>query len=239
MIRLTALFLSLSLAACASSPHHAQVMPQNLSALSADIPLACEYEKRVTTSGHAALHPSDWHFWRDHSRTETRDDQTRLGETWERDSQGGLSYTRIYYDEKAMLEYNSVDLLTSGQQPDWQQLWSLIDPKTLNRELKRIETDVISGISLEHYSGEMDGMHVELDWLPSLKLPAYLEKKHFDGSFSLKLKACHTVSPAVGEALSKTDFRSFRQLEYTDLGDMESDPQVQRILKSTGEHVHH
>lgn len=238
MKRLLVACMSIAVTACALSPNKTLNLPTELSALSNTTALACHYEKQVYAAGQPTSPVTDWYFWRDGKRTETHDEITQQGEIWERDQQGRLTHTQIFFDEKVTLEYTNVDLVTSGISPQWQQLWSLIDPKTLGKELKRERVDTVAGLGSEHYSGQLDGMTTELDWLPNLQLPARIEKKTDRGGFSLKLTACHAAEQSPWKPLSKPAYDQYRHLEYTDLGDMESDPLVLRILARLGGHTH-
>ncbi len=235
------LLISALMSACAIHTGSSLQLPARLSTFSPETPIACHYEKQVFTTGHPPSSPTDWYFWRDEHHTETRDEASRQGDLWERDGREQLTYTRIFLDEKATLEYSSVDLLTSGMTPPWQQLRSLVDPKALGAVLKRQPGATRSGLVVEHYTGTLDGMVTNIDWLPRLQLPARLEKKTGQGGFSLRLTTCHPLEKAAWKPGSLEARNRFRALEYTDLGDMESDPQVKRLLDSMGEqaHAHH
>ncbi|MGI9212399.1 MAG: hypothetical protein ACR2HF_07975, partial [Methylococcaceae bacterium] len=138
-------------------------------------------------------------------------------------------------------EYNSVDLITIGTTPQWQRIRSLIDPDALGHELKLDQALSEKGIRHERYSGAEDGITTQLDWLPGLGLPAHIEKINGINSFSLKLTGCQDIQHASWKPLSKQEYDRMQHLEYTDLGDMESDPLVKRILARLGltAHDHH
>jgi len=238
---LLAPFTALLLSACATPTLAPLELPARLSTFSPETPITCHYQKQVFVKGQPASSPADWYFWRDVHHTETRDTASRQGDLWERDNRGQLTYTRIFLDEQVTLEYSNVDLLTSGMTPQWSQLRSLVNPEILGSALKRQPVATRSTLALEHYAGILDGLVTDIDWLPQLQLPARIGKKNDQGGFSLQLTTCHPLEQSPWKPGSLEARNRFRALEYTDLGDMESDPQVKRLLTRMGEqaHVHH
>ena len=227
-----------TLTACSTAANRPLQLPTHLAGLSGQASLACHYHKQGMANGQALTAPTDWYFWRDDTHTETRDEASQQGERWERDTRGQLSHTQLFFDRKLAVEYNTVDLLTLGINPDWQQLRSLIPPGALQNGLRRLESSRINGMQVDRYSGTLDGMTAELDWLPALQLPARLYKAQDGKEYRLELEDCRPAgqfSVKPGSALT-----DFRHLEYTDLGDMESDPDVERLHeRMDGHHSAH
>jgi hypothetical protein len=129
------------------------------------------------------------------------------------------------------------DLAATGLNPSWQQLTSLINPQVLGKELALMNKETINGVSVEYYSGILNGIATEIDWLPSLQLPARLLKKQSEGSVSLTLTTCNK-NALTAKPLSKTDYDKLRRFDYTDLGDMEDDPLVRHLEQLIGGHAH-
>lgn len=117
-----------------------------------------------------------------------------------------------------------------------QQLTSLVDPKMFGKELTLLSKDNSDGLTVEYYSGTINNVATEVDWLPALKLPARLVKKLPDGTVALTLSECNKGSKFVVKPITKAELDNFRRLDYTDLGDMEDDPMVQHIEKLLGGH---
>lgn len=234
------LALSLSLLACSDARKALPALPTGLANLKPSNALACRFSKTLESANHRQL--SDWYFWRSASRTETRDMLTSQGEIWERNQNFQLFYTRLFYNERIAMEFVPGDLLAIGTNPSWQQINSLIDPAYLGKELALIDTKNLNGNAVEHYQGTLNWVNVDLYWLPSLQLPAQLSKTLPEGSVTLNLLDCGPASEFSVQPLTKTEFDSLQRLDYTDLGDREDDPMVQRLerlMATERTHGHH
>jgi hypothetical protein len=197
--------------------------------------IVCRYRKQ--TGSDQQLKEGDWFFWRQGNRTETRDDVSHQGEIWERQQRGGYFYTHLFFDEKVALEFTPGDLAALNSAPSQPQFFSLIAPAVFGKELLLVGESKPNGISVESYKGYLKGMSAEVDWLPALQLPARIEKTGKDGnSLKLILESCGKPSEF---KVQPAHLDSFRRLDFTDLGDMEDDSQVQRIEKLLGCAHHH
>ena len=230
--------LSLSLAACAGSATKTYTLPNGLVDFSAAKQLACRFEKTIDTPN--TPQTSNWYFWRQEHRTETHDELSNQGELWENSKPGEFFYTRLFYNEHVALEFTQSDLLATGAViPSLQQLNSLVDPKTLGKELILQRKDNATDMAVEYYTGAINNIATEVDWLPALQLPARLVKKLPEGTLTLILGECGTGgSKFAVKPISKTELDNFRRFDYTDLGDMEDDPMVQHIEQLIGGHQH-
>jgi hypothetical protein len=224
----------LCLTACADSGQHPVSLPEGLAGLASSPQLACRYEKQVLDVNKPQT--TNWYFWRQEQRTETRDELSNQGEIWEYKKPGELLYTRLFYNERVALEFVQGDLATTGTAPSLQQLTSLVDPKMFGKELTLLSKDNSDGLPVEYYSGTINNVATEVDWLPALKLPARLVKKLPNGTVALTLSECDKRSKLSVKPITKTQLDEFRRLDYTDLGDMEDDPMVQHIEKLLGGH---
>lgn len=229
MKKLLILSLILSLIACTNSAQH-----EGLAGLAATPQLTCRYEKQVVDANKSRK--TNWYFWRQEQRTETRDELSNQGEIWEYKKPGEFFYTRLFYNERVALEFVPGDLATTGTAPSLQQLTSLVDPKMFGKELILVSTGNSDGLSVEYYSGIINNIATEVDWLAALKLPARLVKKLPEGTVALTLSECDKGSKLAFKPITKAELDGFRRLDYTDLGDMEDDPMVQHIEKLLGGH---
>lgn len=231
---LTTSFILL-LTACAGSATKSYSLPEGLSGVSAVNSLACRYEK---TAGDKNRQPTNWYFWRQTQRTETRDELSNQGEIWERNGAGQLFYTRVFYNEKVALEFVPGDLAATGAEPSWQQLTSLVNPEKLGKELALQGKADKNGMPVEYYKGAVNNIMTEVDWLPDLQLPARILKMLPDGRLSLMLAECGNDSKFKVKPIMKSEFDSLRRIDFTDLGDMEDDPMVRHIERLMGGHHH-
>ncbi len=223
------------MAACANISTQITSFPDGLANLATSGRLACRYEKQIGDSNNTQI--KNWYFWREAQRTETRDEFSNQGEIWESNDAGKFFYTRLFYNEHAAVEFVQGDLAATGATaPSTQQLFSLIDPKTLGKELTLLDKGDMKGMAVEYYSGTVKNIPTEVAWLPSLQLPARINKKLVTGNITLTLADCGNESKFSVNPITKKEFDNFRRFDYTDLGDMEDDPMVQRIEQLIGDH---
>lgn len=228
--------LVLFLTACAGSLTKAYTLPEGLADLATTTSLACRFEKQ--TAGEKNPQKSNWYFWRQTQRTETRDERSNQGEIWERINTKQFFYTRLFYNERVALEFVPGDLAATGAAPSWQQLTSLVNPNTLGKELTLLGKDNLNGVAVEYYSGIINSIATEVDWLPALQLPARIVKKLPDGAVTLTLSDCGQDSKYSVKPITKPELDQLRHLDYTDLGDMEDDPMVRHLEQLMGGHDH-
>lgn len=206
--------------------------------LSEQTALSCQY-RRITALANGA-NSSEWYFVRQENRAESRDAASQQGEIWERDTQGRLFLTHLFFSEKAALEYSPGDLKASGRLPAWEAAWSIIDPALLGKELKLVKkaTDG-NGLVEEIYRGNLAGNETEIHWLPALKLPSTVKKQDdAGGKQSLTLVNCWPIEKATIQPTTESTLSSYRHIDFSDLGDMETDPLVQKIVALSGGHSH-
>lgn len=226
------------LAACAGLSGPGYELPENLAVLaSANDALACRYQK-LTNDHQGRQHTANWYFWREPQRTESRDVLSNQGEIWERNQAGQLFYTRLFFNERVALEFVPGDLAATGSTATWGQLSSLIDPGLLGKDLSLLDKGSQNGNVVEYYQGIVNHVAVEVDWLPSLRLPARLSKKLPEGEVTLTLSECAGKDGLDIKPTSNADLSSFKRLDFTDLGDMEDDPLVRHIEQLMGGHHH-
>jgi hypothetical protein len=227
------LAIFLLLTACAGTEKKLYSLPDGLDTVVAKAPLACQFTKQI-----AANKSSNWYFWRSPLRTETHDGLSNQGEIWERNNAGQLFYTRLFYNEKIALEFLPGDLSAIDTTPSWEQLGSLVDPKSLGKQLTLVSKETDGKLAIEHYKGNINGVLTEVDWSPALQLPVHLNKALPDGNLTLTIAKCGNNAKLNISPISKTELDDFRHLDYTDLGDMEDDPMVKHIEQLMGGHHH-
>ncbi|MEQ1560870.1 MAG: hypothetical protein ABL933_18290 [Methyloglobulus sp.] len=235
----TPLFLStcLLLASCNTPSTKTLTLPEGLSTIDATAPIACQFEKKLT--GSDKPQSTSWYFWRENQRTESRDEVSNQGEIWERNKNGQVSYTRLFYKDRIALESTPGDLAAAQNAIPWEQLTSLIDTGKLGKELILKSKDSINKTTIEYYEGSINGVTTEVAWLPAIKLPARIVKKRPDQSYTLTLAKCGNQAKQALPQISQFELENFRHLDYTDLGDMENDPTVRHIQQLIGGHQQH
>lgn len=223
------------LGACSSNPTIPDQTAQRLSRLSGSPNLLCRYNKTASTD--RGQTPRVWYFWRQPGRTETYDERSRQGEVWTLDPVGQVFYRRIFYDQRATLDYAPGDLAASGKKVSWDHLLSIVDPALLGTKLKRADREPHS--PYQRYSGAVSEDATEdVLWLPRLRLPYRVTTTSHGGANTLNLLDCTQSLHATFRPASEDTLSGYRQLEFSDLGDMETDPLVQQVSLLMGGHHH-
>jgi hypothetical protein len=225
--------LLLLLTACAST---APTLPDGLATLTNPNTLSCRFTKQSDADPKTPA--TNWYFWRQAQRTETRDERSNQGEIWQKIKGEQFFYTRLFYNEQVALDFMPSDLAAIGNKVSWPQLTSLVDPDSLGKALALQNKATVNGMAVESYSGTINGVGTEVDWLPALKLPARLVKKQAQGTLSLTLADCSPTPQQAVKPISETELNAMRHLDYTDLGDMETDPMAQHLEQLMGDHHH-
>lgn len=223
------------LAGCAGpAPKSAPPEPPSLAGFDATTAIACRYAKH-STDGKTDRHTT-FYLWREAQRVETRDEFSQQGEIWTRDNAGRLFYTRLFYPDRIALDYRPGDLAATGSTVTWEQASTLIDPRGLGTAQGKQRW---AGVDSETYHSATPEATLDLEWLPQLKLPARILKQSPTGTVELRLQDCAALAKAQHPPLAAEELDNLRHIDFSDLGDMESDPAVQRIAELTGGHSHH
>lgn len=187
---------------------------------------------------HAGGRGADWFLIRDARRVANFNSGSRQGEIWMRDEQGRMEYTRVFAEDKKVLDYTDGQLKTLSMQPDWAQLASILSPDTLSKLHKTGERKVLGqrAVVLE---GKIEGVRTRLWWLAELQLPARLERGTGKSATQLVLRELHGQAPAAWNWANNEVIDSYARLDATDLGDMEYDPFVQKVMNQDGHHHGH
>lgn len=226
----------LSIAAIAANHNHPDSEPQkpvpNALATASMPPLAARYE--LHTAGRGA----DWFMIREPQRIATFNAGSRQGEVWGRDGQGRIEYTRVFAEDRKILDYTDGQLKTLHMMPDWAQLASILSPETVAKLHKTGERKVMGQRALI-LEGNIDGVRTRLWWLPALQLPARLERGHGKTATRLVLREIREKAPAAWNWADESILGAYDQLDATDLGDMEYDPFVRKVMQQDGHHHGH
>ncbi len=201
-------------------------------------PLAARYQETRRIPG-AHEESSDWYFTRQDGQVETA--RGDYAEVWQRDGRGELTLTRVFHRDRKLIQFTPGELRTQGRQKDWSALNSIIDPRQL-ASLKQAGSVSVLGRPALRYAGKLGGERIEVLWLAKEALAAKFVRSGRDGSVSLELKELRTSPDSRWPQASLARADQYAFLDAADLGDMEYDPFVQRVLgmeSGHGAHAHH
>ena len=198
--------------------------------------IACEFETITeSTRGEAPPKNRAWRLWRSETGVETQELGNPDAEAWERNARGEVAYFRIFHPEKRAIEYKATDLSLAKSAPNWDRLTSVITPEFIARNLKRTGEDNVFERAAERYEGEVDGSRFEVLWLAAEQIPALVREIQGDRVTTITLKAIHPLAQSPWPFGLKNEYEI---IDFADLGDKESDPTLQSMLRRTSHAGH-
>jgi hypothetical protein len=234
MIRLPAIAASvLVLGGCSKQPPVPEVDVTGAKAPA----VAAEY-RTTHTDAHgpasAAKQPLQWRFWREAGRVATENLSAGSGELWQQDGQA-IIHRKFFHDDKRAIEWQTDDLRMTGTLPAWPRLALLIDPQTLGAlTLKRAGWQ--DNYPYRRYAGVIDGTRWDITIRTDLMLPVSIDRQHDGGRELTMLKSVYAADAAPWQP---TDAGQYEVIDFSDLGDRERDPFVQKIQgQLPGVHAH-
>ena len=201
-------------------------------------PLAARYQETRRVTG-AHKETADWYFTRQDKQVETV--RGGYAEIWQRDERGELTLTRVFHHDRKLIQYTPGELRTQGRQKGWSALNTIIDPRRITT-LKQTGSVSFLGRPATRYTGKLGEEKIEVVWLTKEALAAKLVRSGRDASITLELKELRATPDSRWPQASLARSENYAYLDGADLGDMESDPFVQRVLgveSGTGGHAHH
>ena len=201
-------------------------------------PLAAHYqETRRVTGTHKES--ADWYFTRQNNQVESvRGDNA---EVWQRDERGELTLTRVFHHDRKLIQYTPGELRTQGRQKDWSALNTIIDPRR-NTALKQVGSVSFLGRPATRYTGKLGEEKIEVVWLTKEALAAKLVRSGRYVSITLELKELRAAPDSSWPQANLAKAEKYAYLDAADLGDMEYDPFIQRVLgvdSGHGAQAHH
>lgn len=172
-----------------------------------------------------------WYFWRGENRVEIRDGSSDVGEIWRRDAKGRQSFVYLEPTHKRGIEYNASDLRIINHTRPWDRLASIVAPDELKKLALVGETNVL-GHKAQRYSGKMDKRTVEVVWVPALQLATKVVNTYADRQVTTELQSFLTPRDTV-TATSDDQLASYTLVDFSDLGDMETNESMAWLKHAT------
>lgn len=220
------------LVACTDPERGVESDLEFVNAQSVHAAMSCQYARHSQDDHHQS--DASWFLFRSTDRVESFDEASQQSQIWEKDQNGLVSEMRVFHAEKLVLEVSNGDLLVSGHLPKWATVWSIVDPEDLSRRFNSIGTEMVHGVLVERFQAEMDGVDTQVEWLKSAAIPMVLKRTSERGTDTVRLIRCTSPAEGLVHPTSEQKLLDYRHIDFSDLGDMESDPQVQRIAKLLG-----
>jgi hypothetical protein len=194
-----------------------------------DKPLAARYETVGIDRAGRITRKSDWYLVRTTSRIETAGEGR--AEVWERSERGDLSMRRVFRDDQFILEYHTGDLRAMDIKPEWPVLGSILDPDALPGS-SRTGSKKVLGRTAQVYRSGTGRDRVEVWWIEAVRLPALVKRTGDLGTYTMKLMEIRDSAPSDWPVATHWRTDEFRVVDAADLGDLEHDPVVKRIMRA-------
>ena len=194
-----------------------------------DKPLAARYETVGVDRAGRVTQKSDWYLVRTASRIETAAEGR--AEIWERSERGDVSMRRVLRDDQFILEYHPGDLRAMSIEPQWRALGTVVDPHELPK-LTRAGSKKALGRTAQVYRSRAGRDRVEVWWIQDVSLPALVKRSGELGTYTMKLVDVRESAPSDWPLASHWRTEEFRVVDAADLGDLEHDPVVKRIMRA-------
>ena len=195
------------------------------------MPIAARYVEQKTDLRTGRSNAGTWYFWRDANRIETAKPALGMAEIWNRDAGGRITHARFFHDDRRIIDTSSGELLARGIDTNWQKLATLFDPRS-TPALRRIDSTRLLGQAATVYRGDSNGTRIEVVWLEHANLPGRLTRVTKHERVDLRLAELLAVSPPDWPRLVATTTDDYLRIDVADLGDMENDPFVRKVLRN-------
>jgi hypothetical protein len=149
-----------------------------------------------------------------------------IEEIWTRDARGEIGLTRIFRDNRAIVDYSTGELKTLGLQPRWETLGTLFDEAAIRMLVPR-GVSRLAGREVYRFTGKLGAEQVDLAWDAKARLPVRLVRSGPAGRASFELQATHEAGPSAWP-IAGAGSDSFERIDAADFGDMESNPMVRK-----------
>lgn len=178
---------------------------------------------------------NEWFMDRKINTIATFNGMNQQGEVWTRNQNGEIEYTRFFLKDKKLVEYTTGELKTRNIFPNWAKLASMYNPKDIEL-LKRVGKKDLFGRQVVVLEGEINKVQTVIWWIPELQIPAFVQQKQGNIDWSISLKEIFTQTPSSWQWANPATLDTFSKIDASDLGDMESDPFVKKLLEMEGHH---
>lgn len=181
---------------------------------------------------------AEWYFARNGQQVSTL--LGEYAEVWQRDERGDLTLTRVFHHDKKLIQYTPGELRTQRRIKDWGSLNGFFDPRH-QAELKKVEEITFMGRPASRYAGKAGKDTIEVIWLEKESMLARFSQTGRDGGVTYVLMDLR-IQPTENLAednLAKAEHYAY--IDGSDLGDMEYDPFVRKVLGEEhghGSHAH-
>jgi len=196
-----------------------------------------EYSSRqITFARRPSVEKYRWSIFTSEKLVIVKNHHTHIDLVWRKNPSGQIELSKVFNQEKIVIDYDSGDLKSVHQYPQWESVQQSFDHYAMSL-LKKTGSQTYKQFQTDKYNGQVKGDEFELLWLNQYQLPAQIKKITPYGENITKLDSLITVKKL---RLSKylKGYKTYRHMDYADMGDNEADPVVNKIAHTNEQHKH-
>ena len=194
--------------------------------------LACQFEtssraKDGTQRGGKYV----WRMWRAKREVEVYQVGSKDGEAWMLDGAGGVILGRILHPERSEVRFDAMQLRILGQKVDWSKCCSLVSLEFLESALTFRGEGSFLGRPVREFNGQVGSEKWSVLWSDEDTLAVSIEVENEKTMSKTVLQERHELNSKPWERLRD---RGYESIDYTDLGDGDTNPKIRRIMTRLG-----
>ena len=194
--------------------------------------IACQFE--TTTHFQNGERPDGryvWRMWRSKREVEVSQLGARDGEAWILDGAGGVMYSRVLHPERTEVLFNAMDLRILGRSVDWARCSSLVSPEMLAASFKETGSKRFLEWDVKEFQGTVGAQKWTVLWLADTRIAVSVEIESEGRVSRTVLQELHPLEKQPWDRLRS---RGYEQIDYTELGDNDTEPRMKRIMSRMG-----
>lgn len=198
-------------------------------------PAAAHYREARIVAG-TRKESSDWYFIRQKRQVETA--RAGYAEVWRRDERDELTWQRVFHNDRKLIEYTPGQLRTENRLPAWNMLNTVIDVRRL-ATLKPVGHAPVFDRPATRYRGTLGDERIDVVWLAREAIPARITRRSKEATYTLTLMTLRRAPDPAWPRATPAQTSDYQFIDGADLGDMEYDPFVARVLAADTHHASH
>jgi hypothetical protein len=144
--------------------------------------------------------------------------QAHTTDMWERNSRGGVHYSRFFDEQQRGIEFYQAVAAEPSSELEWDQVYQMVPSAVMSPASRRAaQQQAPDCAAVETYAYQVEGDEYTLDWLPAQRLVLRLTLARGQSRMSWHLLNVSSEPESVARAI-------YVVIDYADLGDQESDP---------------
>lgn len=200
--------------------------------------VVCLFENSVITySRRPQMRTAEYVLWRTNDEVRRQNMEKTDVTYWKRNADGSVSYHMLLPAHERVIDYNEGDLKVLQRLQTWDEVATFGDIRALLSQLSHDGSVEVRGLgrSAERYVGQINGVDMEIHWLPEEQVPALFRRGFHAELVTMRLVEMLDPSDSRWEPLSDAHYDRY---DYADVGDNEDDPVFGFLHHAHDGHAH-